>query len=159
MKDILKKLPIPVVGLMLALAATGNLVLSYGKTYRDIFGLLSSLLFILVILKIIMYPKTVFESMNNPVVASVFPTFSMGIMLLATYLKPYQGRLASIMWTLGLILHIVLILYFTKKYILNLNIKQVFPSWFIVYVGIVVGSITGPAFEKSNIGQILFGLV
>lgn len=156
MKGLLKKLPLPIVGLMLALAATGNLVLSYGQTYRNIFGILSGITFILVILKMIVYPKAVSESMDNPVVASVFPTFSMGIMLLATYLKPYQGNLAFIMWVFGLILHILLILYFTNKYLLNLNIKQVFPSWFIVYVGIVVGSITGPAFDMAKIGQILF---
>ncbi|TCU77366.1 exfoliative toxin A/B [Tissierella praeacuta] len=156
MKEIIKRLPIPIVGLMLALAATGNLVLSYGEKYRNIFGIFSAIILILVLMKIIMFPKGVSESLANPVVASVFPTLSMGIMLLSTYLKPFASSLAFGMWIIGLVLHIVLIIYFTKKYIFNFNIKKVFPSWFIVYVGIVVSSVTAPAFNRANIGQVLF---
>lgn len=156
MKQIVKKLPVPIVALMLALAATGNLVLSYGNVYRNIFGVLSAIILILVLIKIVQYPKSVAESLNNPVVASVFPALSMGIMLIATYIKPFAASLAFGVWIIGLILHIILIIYFTKKYVISFNIKKVFPSWFIVYVGIVVGSVTAPAFNMTNIGQILF---
>ncbi len=156
MKETLKKLPIPIVGLMLSLAAMGNLVLSYGEMYRNILGTLSAIILVLVLVKIIMFPKDVSEALDNPLVASVFPTFSMGIMLLSTYLKPFAPSLAFGMWIIGLVLHGVLIIYFTKKYLFNFEIKKVFPSWFIVYVGIVVGSVTAPAFDKANIGQILF---
>ncbi len=156
MKEILKKLPVPIVGLMLGLAAMGNLVLSYGEMYRNIFGTLSAIILVLVLVKIFMFPKNVSEALDNAIVASVFPTLSMGIMLLATYLKPFAASLAYGMWIVGLVLHAVLIIYFTKKYVFNFNIKKVFPSWFIVYVGIVVGSVTAPAFDKANIGQVLF---
>ena len=60
------------------------------------------------------------------------------------------------MWIIGFALHIVLILWFTKKFVLNFKIKQVFPAWFIVYVGIVVGSVTGPAYKMAAVGQIAF---
>jgi len=152
----MKQLPIPIVGLMLGLAACGNLVLSYGDIYRNIFGLLSGIILLLVLIKIIMYPREVKESLNNPVVASVFPTLSMGIMLLSTYLKPYSNSLALGMWIIGLILHIVLIISFTKNYVIGFNINKVFPSWFIVYVGIVVASVTSPAFNMAGVGQIAF---
>lgn len=156
MKRIVKQLPVPIVGLMLALAATGNLVLSYGNIYRNIFGILSAIILILMLLKIIIYPKEVRESLDNPVVYSVFPTFSMGIMLLSTYIKDFSYSLAFSMWIIGLILHIVLIFSFTRKYIFNFNIKKVFPSWFIVYVGIVVASVTSPVFNMMKIGQVIF---
>ncbi|MSS43329.1 TDT family transporter [Anaerosalibacter bizertensis] len=156
MKRIVKQLPVPIVGLMLALAATGNLVLSYGNIYRNIFGILSAIILILMLLKIIIYPKEVRESLDNPVVYSVFPTFSMGIMLLSTYIKDFSYSLAFIMWIIGLILHIILIFSFTRKYIFNFNIKKVFPSWFIVYVGIVVASVTSPVFNMMKIGQVIF---
>lgn len=156
MDQIIKKLPIPIVALMLALAATGNLVLSYGNVYRNIFGILSVIILVLVLIKIVRYPKQVAESLDNPVVASVFPAFSMGIMLLATYIKPFAASLAFGIWVIGLILHAILIIYFTIKYVFNFNIKKVFPSWFIVYVGIVVGSVTAPAFDMESVGQILF---
>lgn len=156
MKEILRKLPVPMVGLILALAATGNLVLSYGEIYRNVFGVLSAIILISIIMKILMFKKGFMEALDNPVVLSVFPTLSMGIMLLATYVKPLNNTLSFIMWLFGLILHIFLIAIFTKKYLLKLNIKQVFPSWFIVYVGIAVASITAPAFSLVFIGQMAF---
>lgn len=156
MEQILKKYPVPVTGLMLGLAAAGNLVQSYGEIYRNIFGLISAILFILMIIKILKFPKGVKESLDNPVVASVFPTFSMAIMILSTYLKPFAELPAFIVWIAGLIFHIALILLFTKKYVVNFKIKQVFPSWFIVFVGIVAASVTGPAYNMAAIGQIAF---
>lgn len=156
MNRIIKKLPVPIVGLMLALAATGNLVLSYGNVYRNFFGILSTIILILTLAKIIKYPQDIAKELENPVVASVFPTLSMGIMLLATYLKPMAPSLAFGIWIIGLVLHAILIIFFTGKHVLSFNIKKVFPSWFIVYVGIAVGSITAPAFEMTHIGQILF---
>lgn len=156
MDQAIKKLPIPIAGLMLALAATGNLILSYGSIYRNIFGILSGIILVLLLIKMVKYPKGVSESLDNPVVASVFPTLSMGIMLLSTYIKPYASSLAFGLWIIGLVLHVALIISFTRKYIMNFNIKQVFPSWFIVYVGIVVGSVTAPSFDKANIGKALF---
>jgi len=156
LNEFLKKYPVPIVGLMLGLAAAGNLVQSYGEIYRSIFGIISAILLILMVVKIVKYPKGVSESLDNPVIASVFPTLSMGIMLLSTYCISYAASFAYIMWIIGIALHIILILWFTKKFVFNFNIKQVFPSWFIVYVGIVVTSVTAPAYKMTNVGQIAF---
>ena len=156
MNEIIKKLPVPIVGLILALAACGNLVLSYGSVFRNIFGILSSIILLLLLIKMVKYPGEVRESLSNSMVASVFPTFSMGIMILSTYAKAFSNYLGFAMWTLGLVLHLLLIINFTRKFIFNFNIKNVFPSWFIVYVGIVVASLTGPAFGMETLGQILF---
>lgn len=154
----MKRLPIPSTGLMLALAAAGNLVLSYGEFYRNIFGILSVILLVMIMIKIIKYPKEVGEELKNPVVASTFPTLSMGIMLISTYIAGYIPNIAFGIWIIGLVLHIGLAIIFTIKYIFNFNIKKVFPSWFIVYVGIVVGSVTAPTFQLEGIGRGLFWL-
>ncbi len=156
MTQILKKYPVPATGLMLGLAALGNLIQSYGEVYRSIFGVLSAILFVLMIAKMIKYPKDIVIALDNPLVASVFPTFSMTIMLLATYIKPFSQIAALIIWIIGLALHVILMIWFTKKYVLKFKIKQVFPSWFIVYVGIVVASVTGPMFQLSAIGKLVF---
>lgn len=156
MNQVINKLPIPIAGLMLALAATGNLILSYGSIYRNIFGVLSAIILVLIVIKIIKYPKGVSESLENPVVASVFPTLSMGIILLSAYINQFAQSLAFGIWILGLVLHIILMLWFTKKNVLQFNIKKVYPSWFIVYVGIVCGSVTAPVFNMFNIGKVLF---
>ncbi|CAH2212728.1 TDT family transporter [Tepidibacter aestuarii] len=158
MKNIINKLPIPISGLMLALAALGNLVVSYGAIYKNIFGLISFTLLILLILKLILRPHVITESLENPVVASVAPTFSMGLMLLSTYINKYFPSVSFFIWILGLLIHFLLLFYFTKSFIFKFNIKKVFPSYFVVYVGFVVGSVTAPVYNFNNFGQLLFWL-
>lgn len=156
MGHIIRKYPLPIAGLILGLAALGNLVQSYGNIFRNTLGIVAGILLILFILKLTTYPKQVKEDLNNPVIASVFPTFSMAIMLLSTYLKPYLSTFAFGMWLTGLAIHIILILWFSVKFISKFNIKQVFPSWYIVYVGIVIASVTGNVYGMITIGKIAF---
>jgi len=156
MNALLKKYPVPITGLILGLAAAGNLVQSYREIFRSLFGIVSAILFVLMLAKVVKYPKDIKESLDNPVVASVFPTFSMATMLLATYLKPLTPTVSYYTWIIGVVLHIVLIIWFTKKFVFNFKIKQVFPSWFIVYVGIAVASVTAPVFKMNIFGQAAF---
>jgi len=152
----LKKLPLPAAGLMLGCAALGNLLQSYSENIRLVFGAISAIICILLVLKFIIYPGTFKEDMKNPITASVSGTFSMGLMLLAGYLKPYVGNGAVYVWYFAILLHAVLIIYFTIKFIFKLDIKKVFTSYFIVYVGIVVASVSAPAFGKTSLGTGLF---
>lgn len=156
MNKLVKKVPVPMAGLMLALAAAGNLVQSYGEFYRNIFGIVSAIVLVLLLVKMITYSSVVKEELKNPVVASVFPTLTMGIMLLSTYVKPFSPSIAFAMWVVGVVGHIILMIKFTIDYIVKLDIKKVFPSWFIVYVGVAVGSVTAPAFEMQSLGKIFF---
>lgn len=152
----IKKIPIPLAGVMLGFAALGNLLQSYSESVRLICGIISAILGLLLICKFILYPSMIKEDMKNPIMASVAGTFSMAIMLLAAYIKPYIGSSAIYIWYLGIALHIILIIYFTMNFIFKFDIKKVFTSYFIVYVGIAVASISAPAFEKTNIGTFAF---
>lgn len=156
MEKLIKKIPLPMAGLMLAVASLGNLVLSYGSQYRNILGIISGLLLLALLLKLIIDGKAVIEDLKNPVIASVAPTFSMGIMILSTYIKAFNSSLALGVWAVGLVLHGLLILFFTKSFMLKLDVKKVLPSYFIVYVGIVVGSVTAPAHNMQSLGQLIF---
>ena len=156
MNKIVKKLPIPIAGLMLALAAAGNLVQSYGEFHRNVFGFVAAIILVLLLIKMIRYPGIVKEELKNPVVASVFPTVTMGAMLLATYVKPFAPTFAFVMWIVSIIGHLALMVKFAIDYITKLDDKKVFPSWFIVYVGIAVASVTAPAFEMQSLGRLFF---
>ncbi len=158
MNSFLKKLPLPITGLMLGLFALGNLLQSYSESLRNLLGIIAFAILILVTLKIILFPKGIKEALENPVVASVFPTFSMSVMLLPTYLKPYSQSLAMVFWVIGVLLHIGLMAWFTNKFVLhnNYNIKKVFPSWFIPYVGLAVGSVSSPAVGMQALGKVIF---
>ena len=156
MKDIIKKVPIPLCGVMLGLAALGNLLQSYGEGIRSVCGIVAAFLLILVLLKLIMFPQMIKEDMQNPIMASVYGTFPMALMLLSTYVKPFIGPAAMYIWYFAILLHIVLIVYFTVKFILKLQLPKVFASYYIVYVGIAVAAVTAPAYEKTGIGSIAF---
>lgn len=151
-----KKIPLPIVGLILGLFALGNLLQSYSETLRLVIGGVGTILLVLFLIRLFGNFGVFKEEMKNPVMASVFGTFSMAIMLFAGYLKPFIGGAAKFVYYLGICIHIVLIIYFTAKFILKYDMKKVFASYYIVYVGIVVGSVVAPAFEAQKLGKIFF---
>ena len=152
----IKRIPVPIAGVMLGFAALGNLLQSYSENIRMVCGVIAVVLGLLLLLKLICYPGMIKEDLKNPIMASVAATFPMALMLLSTYIKPYLGAGALYIWYFAIVLHIIMIIYFTAKFIIKLDIKKVFASYFIVYVGIAVAAITAPAYEKTSIGTIAF---
>lgn len=156
MNSIIKKVSVPLCGVMLGFAALGNLLQSYGEGIRSVCGIIATFLLVLVLLKFIMFPQMIREDMKNPIMASVAGTFPMALMLLSTYVKPFIGSAAMYLWFLAIGLHIALIIYFTAKFIVKLQLPKVFASYYIVYVGIAVAAITAPAYQKPFIGAAAF---
>ncbi len=156
MKNSIKKVPIPLCGVALSLAALGNLLQSYSEGIRLLCGAIAALLLVLILLKLCMFPKAIKEDMKNPIMASVSGTCSMALMLLSTYVKPWIGQASKIIWFVAILMHIVLMIYFTMSFIVNLQMTKVFASYYIVYVGIVVASITAPAYDQTGLGSIIF---
>lgn len=152
----LKKLPLPITGVALGFAALGNLLQSYSEGVRLLCGAVSALLVLLFIAKTIAHFDLFKEDMKNPIMASVFATFPMALMLLAGYARPLVGGAAAVLWYAAIALHVLLILYFTKTFLLGLKLPKVFASWFIVYVGIAAASITAPAFNAAALGTAVF---
>lgn len=161
MKDTIKRVQIPLCGVMLGMAALGNLLQSYSEGIRYVCGVVSAFMLVLVILKVIMFPQMIKEDMKNPIMASVSGTLPMALMLLSTYVKTFVGGAAYIIWIAAIVLHILLIVYFTMQFIFKLQMPKVFASYYIVYVGIAVAAVTAPAYEKLGIGMATFwfGLV
>lgn len=156
MKEKIKKVPIPLSGVMLGTAALGNLLQSYSEGLRMFCGGIAGVLLIMLLLKLAFFPGMIKEDMKNPIMASVAGTFSMALMLLSTYILPLIGQGAFVIWILAVALHIILIIYFTVKFILKLQMPKVFASYYIVYVGIVTASITAPAYGMQNVGTAAF---
>ncbi|MCI5869731.1 MAG: TDT family transporter [Dorea sp.] len=156
MRDTIKKVPIPLCGVMLGLAALGNLLQSYSEGIRYLCGIVAAFLLVLILLKLILFPQMIKEDLKNPIMASVAGTFSMALMLLSTYVKPFIGQAAFIIWIAAIILHIILIVWFTVKFIAKLQLPKVFASYYIVYVGIAVAAVTAPAYEQLGIGSAAF---
>ncbi len=158
MKKLLKALPLPIAAVMLGLFALGNLIQSYSEGVRLIFGAAGLLIWVLLIAKAIVFFPGVKKAMDDAVVASVTGgTFPMSTMLLAAYLKPFIGSAAAILWYAGIAMHVAVIIWFTAKFMMKLEMPKVWPSYFIVYVGIAVASLTSPAFgAAATIGTWAF---
>lgn len=156
MKRFIEKKPLLLSGLALGLAALGNLLGQYGNPIRFTFGGLSFGIFCFITYYIISRFDLFKEEMSNPVVASIFGTYSMSGILLSTYLKVWFSGIATVLWWVFVVMHIALIIFFTIGHASKRNILTVYPSWFIVYVGIVVASLTAPAHNAAVVGQIAF---
>lgn len=156
MADLIKRVPIPMSGVMLGCAALGNLLQSYSNAFRYLFGIISFLLLVLLILKITIYPSNVKEDLKNPIMMSVSATFPMGVMLLSVYIKPFFGSMALIIWLLAIAIHLLLICAFTYRFMRKVNFKNVYASYFIVYVGIAAAGVTSPAYQMTLIGTAAF---
>lgn len=154
--DIVKKTPVPITGLILALFALGNLLQSIHPILKTIAGIIGGILYVLFLLKVIFDFASVRAEMQKPPVASVVPTITMATMLIATYIKPLSAVLAQAFWWIGVIGHALLIVYFALKFVRHFDIKSVFPSWYIVFVGISVAGVTAPAVGQLTIGQLSF---
>ena len=157
--NIIKNLPLAITGLILA-------ILSLGKIFTDfksIFFIIGSILILIVFLKLVLHFNIFYNELNNLITLSTFGTFSMSLMLFSTYLKPLfiplSQNIAFGIWILGIIIHLSIIILFTKNYVLNnFYIESVFATWWIVYIGITMAAITAPAFSMSQYGFIFFGI-
>lgn len=156
MKDLLNKISVPISGLMLGLAEAGNLVSSQEVILKIIFGSISALILALILIKIASNPKHLKADLDNPAVAGVASTFPMGIIVLSTYVNSFFPSAAYAMWIVGILMQFIIIILFTRKFIFNFDINKVFPCYFVVYVGVAVGSIVAPVFNAESIGMILF---
>ncbi len=157
----IKKIPIPICGVILGLFGLGNLLQSYSESIRMACGIVATILLVLFLISVIADFGKFSKDMGNPIMASVFCTFPMALMLFSTYFKPWLGAVSKVIWYGALILHVIMIVYFTVRFMLQFDMKKIFASYFIVYVGIAMAAMTAPAYQTTGIGTAAFwfGLV
>lgn len=152
----IKKLPIALSGIMLSLASLGNLMAHYSLISKKLCGLLSFSIFILLTLKIILFPSDIVKDLKNPLIASVSPNYDMGLMILTTYIKDMFFNFALCIWIVAILIHIGLLIFYTKTFLLTFDITKLFPTTLIIYVGLGVASITSLYFNLPILGKYFF---
>jgi exfoliative toxin A/B len=155
--NVIEKLPIPISGLILALLSLGNLLQDMHPYIRYLFGSIGAIFLTLMILKVLLYPKSIRDDFRNPVIVSSSGTFSMSLMILSTYIIAFSSTIAYAIWIIGIALHILLIIYFTYHFIIcRFDISTVYPTYWIVFVGITMGAITAHFHGIHEIDFIFF---
>lgn len=162
MKHFLKIVPIPICGLILGLTSLGNLLKDYHLTHLGNFvGAIGMLLMLLIIGKLILLFEHTKQHLYDPIVASVSPTFTMSLMVICTYFVSFKSiaPIVKLIWLAAVIFQIILVLYFNYHHVVkaDLSIEAIFPSWFIVYVGFGVITVTAGNFSPI-LGKIFFWL-
>lgn len=161
MKRFFKSIPVPMTGLILAVLSVGTLLNTYGITpFGDIIAAIGAILMILILAKLIFVFEHTKPDLKNPVIASTIPTFSMGMMVLCTYLLKWFNAdgLVSGLWLLSIALQIGMVLYFTYYFLISqddFTIEHIYPSWFVVYCGLGIVPITCGNFYPV-IGRAIF---
>lgn len=160
MRNFFASIPIPAAGVALGFAALGNLLRDTSNNLYEICGLLSAIFLLSVLGKLLLSFDEFVNDFKNPVMAGVSATVCMSVMQLATYIHPSLPQLAISVWWLGLLSHIALILFYTKEFLFRFKLDEVFPTYFITYVGIVVAALTSPTFQMETIGlaALAFGI-
>ena len=156
MRDIIKKVPIPTAGVALGLAALGNLLQPYTEIAHGLCGGLSLFLVSMLVAKVILFPSMMRSDLQNSILASVSATFFMTLMQLAGYLAPVAIVPAFGLWCAAIVGHFTLMAWFTAHYIRRFKLSEVFPTYFICYVGIIVAAVTSPAFGMEAFGRGIF---
>lgn len=161
MKEAIRRVPVPLAGVMLGFAAFGNFLKNFSGSLWVFMEGVAGLLLILLLLRVLMDPEGVRGELRKPAVAGASGTFSMGLMFIAVSVKTVSAPIGIGFWWAGLLLHMVLIICFTAAFVRRFELKNVYMSWFLVYVGIVAAAATSPAFGMQRLGRVLtvYGLI
>lgn len=155
-KAFITKTPVPVCGLALALVSLDVFLTQQYEFYTfSVCELISAVLLTLFTLRALLDFSGLRAELSSPVVFGVLPTYCMALMLHSTYAYKYIGQTAVVIWAVGVILSFVIMFFFAKKFVLNFEMKNVFPSWFVMFIGFVVASVTSPTFGMEAVGKVL----
>ena len=156
MTAFLRRLPVPAGCVALGLIGLGTLLGSISPLFLHVFGILSILLQIAVLLKLFL-PGTLKAICSDTVTFSTLSGTSMALMLTAAQLKKAMSFPGAVwIWYLGLCLHLLILLLFSCRLLQERpGFSGVRGSWLLVYVGIAAAAISAPAFHTETLGLFL----
>lgn len=155
--NIIRNLPTPIAGLALGSAALGNLLQPYSSSLQLLFNLLSLIIIVLLTIKFVLEFDKLKKELESPVIATVLATYPMSIMLLASFSKKYIGLLSMPIWIIGIFLDFCVVCYAIYNFIIKeKHISNIYPTWFITFVGPAVVTVTAINYNLETLGLIYF---
>lgn len=152
--NFIKRMPMSIGGLALGLVSLGNLL---GGSIAPVLAMISAVIMILFLIKIFTQPDLVSLELQNTIGASVAPTFAMAMVMLSRYVALWiDYKAGALLFYGGIILHLILLIYFTKNYRKAINSRDVYGSFMIVYGSFGAGAIVAPFFDAYWIGKIVW---
>ena len=127
-------------------------------------ALLASLLFVITTLfyaaKLLRHPSAVTAERLHPVKMNFFPTFSIGILLLAIAWSPVAPRAAAALWMTGAALQLGFTLMIMSSWIhhTQFEVQHLNPAWFIPVVGNIIVPVVGMRYAPAEISWFFFSI-
>jgi len=138
-------------------------ILYFPSVIADVLGLLSSIIFLLVLgnylLKLFKYKEEVKCEITHPIRINFFAAISISTLILSIFYRHTFDQLSQILFILGATLHIILTFYTMKFWINNnLEIQHSNPAWFIPIVGNLIVPIAGKNFIDDSVLYFYFSI-
>lgn len=138
----LETMPIGITGACLAFITLSNSWLLNGFTFVKPVAVFAAVcMLILTAMRAVLFPKTMWAEMKHPVTGTFYPTIGMATWLVANYFYPYAPRLCSLLWLAAAVWHYLIVVVYTVCRLRERKIKNIMPTCFIVYTGMITGCI------------------
>lgn len=97
----------------------------------------------LMIMRAIFHPRKFWEEMKDPMLGTFYPTIGMATWLVTAYTYPVIPRISTVVWLIGVAWHYGIVILYTILRIKEAKFKNILPTCFIVYTGMITGSVAG----------------
>ena len=153
----LENYPIGICGTSLGLITIGSAwQLNNIKFFKPVAIIFSIIALALMFLRIVKFPKKILEELKHPVLGSFYPTIDMALMLIAAYFLDVAPKIAETVWLLCVAVHFILFIVFSIFRFKNFKLEDMVPSWFVIWIGVVVACVTSPGMGHDNLARLLF---
>ncbi len=152
----IKLIPLPISGIILSLMGLGLFFKNTFSLISDVFITIGAVLIFLLISKIVLFTEESKKDLKSPIILGTFATLPMALMMVGFIAKDLNYNLGLLIWSFAILLHVILIIWFTKEHILKFKLDSVYTNYFVVFIGIGMASITGSAFKLQPIVDIIF---
>lgn len=162
--DKLERMPIGISGTCLAFITLSTSWQLKGIGFlKPIAITIAMVMLTLMIIRLIKFPKVMFGELKNPVMGTFYPTMGMVTWLVAAYFYPYFPTVCSALWIGAVIYHYGIAIFYTIIRIKERKFANVMPTCFIVYTGMITGSVASAGMGGiiPSIAQfmLMFGFV
>ena len=153
----LEKIPVPLLPTMVGAITLANYMQGLGFEWvRHITLWTAMAILVCYIGKMILFKDICIREYSQTVPRSLYAGFTMMVMGVSGYLRPYTPELAKGLWLAAIAVHAAHILYFTYRSVIREFSWDTFvPSWFVTYNGIMVSTVVGGGMKEPVIGTII----
>lgn len=165
----IKKIPVPFFGVGLGFAGLANLLHNYQDPMRGIQEKLALLFLIMsfivagvTLIRVLADHKSALKEIGASAsagctICTLFMAMMLQMSLIQRYSSADEGAVRAVteaVWVFAFAADMIVIIWFTWRYVLHFKLEDVTPAWLIPYVGIAVASLGAPVFGLRIIGDI-----